>query len=258
MRKYRKPLPADYSDRHKSGRPSRYWDDAAKGGKEPTLLELLEALEGPGCPICFLAKRTVRRYLEAYCSESVTDVQARERIRSAQGFCTRHAHQFLDLQDSLAVAITYADVLSTLTRELERPSEGGKESAGLGRLLRRARRAGALTPGAPCPACEEQWVSEHRYAQALVVHMGGELAERLQGSRGLCLPHLRLAFAQADDGGRELLAEAHRRAWTELHGHLEEIVRKADYRFAEEGISPEEKRSLLDSINRVAGEREIR
>ena len=49
----KKPLPADYTGRKRTHRPSSFWRETDLENKEPTLLELLEALAQPGCPFAF-------------------------------------------------------------------------------------------------------------------------------------------------------------------------------------------------------------
>lgn len=263
MRKYRKPLPADYTGRKKSDRPTHFWENRDLQSREPTLLEILEALAKPGCPICFLTPRSVQRYLAAYCHESVTDVPVRERIRAANGFCTRHAHQFLDQQDALAAAITYADVIKKLIARLDEIEPVRWHSILGRRLFARfgfaSARANALAPDAECPACAEQAVSERRYTTALAVYLAEPaLRAEFESSRGLCMIHLPPAVEAAGPEALQILVTVQRAAWTALREHLDEIVRKADYRFANEGISPDERAALLAAINLIAGEREIR
>ena len=263
MRRYRKPLPADYTGRKPSNRPSRFWQETELQNKEPTLLELLEALAKPGCPVCFLAARSVSRHIEAYCRESVTDVPVRDRLRAANGYCTRHAHQFLDKQDSLAVAITYADILKKLVGAIDR-TEHTEESSPLASAIRRIfglrkSHGGSLLPELECPACEEQDTAERRYLTGLIAHLGEDaVRQSFTSSRGLCLVHLPGAIALADGEHLRTLVTVHLKAWSDLREHMNEIVRKADYRFMAEGINDEEKDALLDVINRMAGEREIR
>ena len=263
MRKYKKPLPADYTGRKRTHRPSSFWRETDLDNKEPTLLELLEALAQPGCPICFLAARSVTRHIEAYCRDSVTDVPVRDHLRAANGYCTRHAHQFLEMQDSLAAAITYADILKKMIGVINR-TPGQEARSPVANAIRRLfgirdSRARPLLPQRQCPACEEQQVSERRYLTGLIAHLGEDaVREVFISSRGLCLVHLPVAVELAEGEKLRTLLNVHRKTWSELRGHMNEIVRKADYRFTSERITDGEKDALLDVINRMAGKREIR
>lgn len=263
MRKYKKPLPADYTGRKPTQRPSSFWQETDLQNKEPTLLELLEAFAQPGCPICFLAARSVSRHIEAYCRDSVTDVPVRDNLRAANGYCTRHAHQFLDMQDSLAAAITYADILKKMIGVINRAPDREARSSIVNAIRRafgvRDSRARPLLPERQCPACEEQQVSERRYLTGLIAHLGETaVREVFISSQGLCLIHLPVAVDLADGEKLRTLVNVQRKAWSQLRGHMNEIVRKADYRFTSERITDEERDSLLDVIERIAGKREIR
>ncbi len=63
----RKPLPSDYSGDRKVERFEIDWSDPRFSSKEPSFAELYEALHHVYCAICWLADRTVRRYLHTYC-----------------------------------------------------------------------------------------------------------------------------------------------------------------------------------------------
>ena len=226
-------------------------------------MELLEALTETGCPICFLAARSTSRHIETYCRDSVTDVPVRDRIRAANGYCTRHAHEFLEKQDALAAAITYSDVLKKLIALADQLANRAKSPSITGRLRRLFKKPGptgdTFLPTSQCPACKEQALAEQRYVTGLVAHLGEQsVREAFKASRGLCLVHLPNAMTLAQDDQLLILIGVQIAAWTELKDHMNEVVRKADYRFMSEGITDDEKSSLLDVINRVAGERGIR
>src|SRR6476659_1310692 len=89
-------------------------------GKHQTYFELREALERPGCVVCRLAARSVRRYLEALSFESVNDHGLRAQLRRSRGFCNLHAWQLLDdVRHPFGAAIIYRDVLNECARLLE-------------------------------------------------------------------------------------------------------------------------------------------
>lgn len=52
---------------------------------------LLEAFTLDGCPICTLIERNVVRYLDMLIHENVNDIDFRNELRQAGGFCNRHA-----------------------------------------------------------------------------------------------------------------------------------------------------------------------
>ena len=70
----------------------------------------------------------------------------------------------------------------------------------------------------------------------------------------MCLPHLQLVIASAaDDAADKLVAGGEVERWRELYDLLDEIVRKADYRFSQEAITPEERAALTRVLAIVSG-----
>ncbi len=261
----RKPLPSDYSGGRKAELFEIDWSDPRFSSKEPSFAELYEALHHEDCAVCWLADRTVRRYLHTYCEENVTDVGARKKLREANGYCNRHAHQLLEELDTLAVAITYADILKKLQRELSKADPGYARSI-IPTALRRwqYRRGGRESPvfsiPRPCPACVEIDRSENRYVSALTTYLDDPLLlDKYRASNGLCLVHLRLALGSALDAETvRVLAEVNLVAWEQIQVHLAEVVRKADHLANEERLSEAERKALYDVVDGIVGKPEIR
>jgi hypothetical protein len=55
-----------------------------------TLLDLRNVLLKPGCPICQIRKKSVRRYIDVLVYERVNDVDPRIRYREGMGYCPEH------------------------------------------------------------------------------------------------------------------------------------------------------------------------
>jgi len=67
-----------------------------------------------------------------------------------------------------------------------------------------------------------------------------EMADALQESDGLCLPHLRLALELVRNvSACERLLAIHREKLQSLRAELTEFIRKNDYQFRAEGIGSE-------------------
>lgn len=262
----RKPLPSDYSGGHKAERFEIDWSDPRFSSKEPTFAELYEALHNEGCPVCWLADRTVRRHLRTYCEENVTDVGARKKLRKANGYCNRHAHKLLEELDTLAVAITYADILKKLQKELSAANPAYARSIMPTAVRRRwqyqrgHRESPVFSIPRSCPACDEQDRSEARYVSALTTYLNDELLlEKYRASQGLCLVHLRLALGAAlDPETVRVLAAVNLAAWEDLQVHLAEVVRKADHLANDERLTDAERKALYDVVDRVVGKRDVR
>ena len=213
-----------------------------------------------GCPICRLALRIGDHYLAVFCSDNVTDIDIRATVREANGFCNTHAWQLPDQRDALGLAITYADIIKNLGRQLRTNDSATRRRLPrwLFRLLRdwrgRLGRGRVFESAQPCPVCMEQYRAELRYAATFADYAADEmLVERYRQCQGLCVPHLQLVVAAAaDDRALDLVAGAEVERWQELHDLLDEIVRKADYRFNQETITPAERAALTRVLATVS------
>ena len=193
--------------------------------------DLIEAFGQPGCPVCRLSTEAVDAYLTSVCYEQVNDLDLREQLRTAGGFCRAHAERFIKQRlGQLAAAIVYRDVLNTARKRL---------AAGTGFAARskiaalfgggRGRREPRGLP--PCPGCEVEAEAEVRYLAVLRNRLRDPaIRERYQAGDGLCLPHIDQALLADDDGARAL-SEAAVEMLGSIVGELDEYIKKHDYRF---------------------------
>jgi hypothetical protein len=193
--------------------------------------DLIEAFGQPGCPVCRLATEAVDAYLTSVCYEQVNDLDLREQLRSAGGFCRAHAERFIRQRlGQLAAAIVYRDVLNTARKRLA----GGTGLRGRSKLAAlfsggRGRNDGRTAP--PCPGCQVEAEAEGRYLSALRNRLRDpDVRERYQSGDGLCLPHIDQALEAGDDGA-QAVAEAAVAMLGTIVGELDEYIRKHDYRF---------------------------
>ncbi len=215
--------------------------------------DLLDACTQPGCPVCRLVNQAVERYMDNLFYENVNDGALRTQLRSSLGFC--HEHAWLALKpgigDALGVAIIYHDVLTNILRKLPEAETASQDQGWLSSLLGQMPRqvseqvkeiASALTPNEPCPACQKRDQAAELYLSELIKDLKNEqMLAALSDSDGLCLPHLRQAFKQhAQDGEAfSALFSITQKKISELNKELEEIIRKSDYRFRDEGFGEE-------------------
>jgi hypothetical protein len=113
----------------------------------------------------------------------------------------------------------------------------------------------ALASRAVCPACIQRQESERIFCPALGAHLVDEPpAHALQGSDGLCLPHLRRVAPEVrDEGGWLILLDSTRAHLETLQSELAEFIRKNDYRFRSESIDAE-RDAWQRSVHMVTGE----
>ena len=230
---------------------------------EPTLTQkdLIEACEQPGCPACWLAHRTVARYITALFYEHVNDVKLRAGIRASRGYCQEHTWALLDasLGNALGVSIIYHDILTNILRAIPEPDpDHSQSSAGsrFGSMLARfgqsaARRIQAFrqafqpesTGGvhAACPACTMREATLNLALPAFVRGFKTEsLAQAYQASDGFCLPHLQRLLGHVEDADvAEWLLSLTRTRLETLDAELAEFIRKNDHRFNQEAWGSE-------------------
>ncbi|MCX7706641.1 MAG: DUF6062 family protein [Anaerolineae bacterium] len=218
--------------------------------------ELLEALQAGGCAICRLARRASDSYLHAVIYEGVTDVKLREALREARGLCYRHAWRLAGTRGAvLGTAIVYRDVINTLAKALETRSGVGARFRLPGRSQPGLARA--LAPSAPCPACALEEDAQHRAAGILARHLDDDaIAAAYLAAGGLCLPHLLVTLGHAGPQAADTLAEWQARAWCRLRDELDELIRKHDYRFAHEPLTPAESVAWQRAVAAAIGENE--
>lgn len=228
-------------------------------GPTRTYHDLIDAFGQEGCAVCRLAARGVSGLLSSISNEGgLTDPEVRDRIRASHGFCNEHAHQWLREQHLLGTALLYEDIVDHLATELStmRFQKRGR----LGNpFVGREHGTTALAPHQECAACRALADGEQRAIAAMLSGlMAEEFRQAYARSGGLCVPHLRIALAEAPDEHLFTtlvdLAVARHRALAE---QLREIIRRHDYRYTNEP-SGEERGAATRAVRHTVGERGIR
>lgn len=240
------------------------------------LANLKHAMREPGCPLCRLQREAEKRYLDNLLWENVNDPATREQWAAGLGFCPRHAWQLQRLEarrygDGLGNAILYEDLLQRVISALEALA---REAAGspppFYRRLARSFRPGSSSdtedpdrlPGLQgrqrCRVCRLGQETAQAYAEWLIEGLEEtDVRARYETSDGLCLPHLRMALVRAQDrapGVFVWLATDANRRLQRLLGNLREYIRKHDWNYRDETMSPEERRAWIRAVAFFAGE----
>ena len=233
-------------------------------GKHTPYYECLEALQGGGCPICYLGRRNVARYLDSLIYEHVNDPKTRERTRTAQGFCRLHAWQLRQHGGALGIAIIYRDVVRDVAvalRNAEFNGKGRRSAKDLLLTLGRGETGGAnprlvqsLSATSECPACSLQHEVERSYITVLLENLFDErMGQAFESSDGLCLPHLRQALGQvSDEQVFQRLVAVETRIFERLLADLDEMIRLSDYRYQDERLG-DVGDAWLHAISQIAG-----
>lgn len=248
-------------------------------------LDLKLAFKQPGCPLCRLRFQAAQRYLRDLLWENVNDAEIRGHLIHALGFCSEHAWQLQQTEetlwaDGLGTGIIYEDLSTRALAGLEefinaherQPTPprrhrtwnvwadrwcGRKAHPFGGRAADGAFPAG-LKPQERCRVCE---MLDEREATFLAWMIRGCAEAEFQGwyreSDGLCLPHLRqaLVMAEREDPAVALfLARVSHEKLNRLTTQLREYLRKHSWQYHEEPISPEEHASWIRAVAFFAGE----
>lgn len=219
---------------------------------------LQDAFAEEGCPVCRIVLQNVQRLIESTNYDALGDPGIRAELTGATGYCTLHAQQWLDTAFVLGTATLYRDVIMRTLRELRglsgRQSLGGRLTSALSGLRGSVQIADVGTPRRPCPACALRQESEAALIRTLVERLADDTTRAAyEASEGLCIPHLRRALG-ISEGTVAFACLRDRAIRTEetLLAHLNEIVRKHDYRNRQEP-SGEEKGAAVRSVIHVAG-----
>ena len=202
-------------------------------------LDWIEALQTPGCALCYMGQRKNQRYVETLLNEAVTDVDQRDIWREARGLCHWHAWLATETPHSAgSLAILYADVLrhdlehlvvltaaTPATRRWRSQHSLAQRLQGWLRSWRQQR---------PCPVCYLWREQERLYLHVLLDDwQEPELAQAFAASSGLCWRHtLRLVEQGKQYTHLPSVLAAQQVHLQRLQDELHEFIRKLDYRLA--------------------------
>jgi len=171
--------------------------------------DLLKACKRPGCPVCLLEIRAVDAYMQTAFREKVNDQAVRQDIRNSLGLCREHTRRMLSLrlEKTISAATGYHDALLAVVQQLQKVTLQPTPSKRSVFSRKRVKPAAefetvvqALSPSLPCPACRMSENFTHNVLEGLTMSFQEDtMRKALVSSDGLCLPHLRQAFAQVQD-----------------------------------------------------------
>jgi hypothetical protein len=204
------------------------------------------AIASWGCPVCILVRQDTFNYLAKQVYAWSTGETAGLELLAQGGFCTQHAANVLDMASGVGVASIYDRFL----REAQ---------AVLGEWSKLAERGPVPSPNSrllhpDCPVCAVRRESEGRRITELL----GRLEEvgfkrRYESSRGLCLPHMRLALEKAESAEMRAFLLAVQIAQVErLQADLALSKRKRQA-VPQEVMTPRERTAWLTVVEKFAG-----
>ena len=224
---------------------------------------LVDACDGPGCPVCSYLEADSRRQLSILFDAHVTDVATRQRLRASWGLCNWHTWMVHDTRaTATGVAIVSEDLLRVCQQRMAaRAGPRGRPLARLLGWLRSPRGQASPRPVVEyrarprCALCAQLRLTEAHCLDAVLrfVH-DPDFDRAYRRSAGLCVPHLLGAVERGSGAGVATIVERTLAKWQTLRDNLERFVAKHEYRSAET-ISPEETRSHELALEILAGRR---
>ncbi|HOA24315.1 MAG TPA: DUF6062 family protein [Aggregatilineales bacterium] len=225
--------------------------------------DLVEALAGPGCPMCAILLQQADKLLQSILYERWKDQPTHDAIRARQGLCSGHAYQLTQYRGNVqTVAIFYRSAVDEVVRILDEMERS--VPIGTGRRRRReARSEGAvlaarLAPRGPCIVCAALDETESRLVETMVEYFDdARLRESYEASDGLCLPHMQAVLAACDDRTmlRDLVA-IQKRIWAQLRADVEAFIAKTR-EHSGDAIEPREASSPSRAIRLMPGEHDL-
>jgi hypothetical protein len=199
--------------------------------------ELLRLLKEPGCPVCRTTEQSLRHYVSIAFVEELTTPEFRLPMRESLGFCERHSRLVRDFAKGrirkIGVAIVYEDLIHHAQKLLNL----------------------SVAPlPKECLLCDLESEVES-YIVSLISDYGddNEFEEHYQKSDGCCLHHLRRLIGCTEGSARSFFLSDHRGKLRTMLTNLAELIRKNDYRFAEEKMTQAEISSWKMAVHFVVG-----
>jgi hypothetical protein len=191
--------------------------------------------------------------------EFVSDPGVRTGLRASHGFCRNHAELALAVAGRETGRVGMAILAEDLLRHVRADADLATLARGRARRRDLARRRGRdlamLDPTAACPVCRESSRTEDAYLRHLAAARPGDPVDELAGDGGvhLCFPHLRRGLAVVPEAADALL-RTYRSSEERLRRDLAELIRKQDYRFQHEGLTPGQADAWIRGFRALAGE----
>jgi hypothetical protein len=234
-----------------------------------SIVKLQEALEKPGCPACRLEHEAAMRSIDTFLWENTNDPALRKPINDAYGFCPQHTQMFVakEMMSSgpvLGVNIIYALLAKNVAQDLRNVHI--QESKGSWNTLmnKLGKQAGEhkhtlLVPAGRCPICvlvEESGADVLATLFEVLAAHEERFIEAYQKSSGLCLQHLRNGLEQQGAQNSAVAKFLIDDAVARLTKHREEMLeylRKHNWEYHEEKMTPEEQTAWLHTLTFFTG-----
>jgi hypothetical protein len=217
---------------------------------------LVDAVVGPGCPLCAYVARIGPQYLDSLLYQHTTDRAYRDRFVAGGGFCARHVRAAIEADrsgngDGVGGGIFLRSQLAARRRALG--------SAGGFRAAKRIR--DATRPAWDCPVCENERTLAASASQRLVGHVASDADWRYWVTQApWCLVHLGVLLAVAADAGGDTLsdlAERQAQLMADIESRLDALAHDSSHGRRDQ-LNPAVRASVGEAADILAGEDEAR
>lgn len=223
-------------------------DESAKRSRD--IDGLRAAMQREGCPVCLVLLEDMQQVMDSWQYEGFTEVDHRHELIRIRGFCPLHTWQLAQLGSGFQLAVIYSETLPEVLAALQRDAaqqQGAPGSSSFGGLWSRFSHHPAPTYAQPafdsCPFCKSRANIEARLISTFVEQLQAEEMRALfSQSIGLCLSHFTQARAEAERNQSARLSsllEGQQACMQRLLAEIQELLRKHDYRFADEARGEE-------------------
>jgi len=209
--------------------------------KHNLFYEMQESLSQADCPVCLLTGEALDSFVEGILYDKISDHGFRDALVKSRGFCSKHAWRLQAEGNPLAHTLIYVHFLEELLLAGDcLPQIGAEPGAStaprdMKAVLKKLRAEAA------CPLCIYQEELEERYIRSLLNFLQDPVfSAKYAVSSGVCRPHfLRIQKTFCPRDIKRLIIKVFFNTAQALFLELEEIKRKADYRFAREATGTE-------------------
>jgi hypothetical protein len=204
------------------------------------MLDLNDALQKPGCPICNIETTAEQRYMRYFLHEYVNDMGTRLRLQGSWGFCQEHAWrlQAIELysyEDGLKNAIIYEWMLDraiNTTKKVKGRLRNKTNKPTLGFWSKPEPITKVYQKTNLCPVCYVVMDSKDYNLELLVKNLADDrFLASYKASDGLCLRHFVQALElSAEESLLEILCDLQIDRMTRIYKELNGYINKHDYK----------------------------
>lgn len=196
--------------------------------------DFLDLFEQDDCPLCLMREKWANEFIDAFLYEGVNDKNFRKIIRDNGGICRRHAYDMMAQGDPLAHAILYNDLIGDYLKNIDQKKKKG------------------------CLVCSKEEEADTIMYKTFMEYFSEDkdfYNKFAETKSCICRPHLKELKSMFKknkaliDGLYEVQIENLKVA----KEHLEEIMRKHDYRYNNEQLTEDERLAWKRAVKLMVG-----